>query len=118
MLSRYNNQINLIKELYQKNTEAYILSDPIISGYAITTTTKKQCRLANVLFQLKVYSWDRSALYTNGTVVGIAPAMTANEVFDNFKTSFRSSGINDSSYRAFFEIFLRSVKKFNSENEV
>ena len=118
MLSRYNNQINLIKELYQKNTEAYILSDPIISGYAITTTTKKQCRLANVLFQLKVYSWDRSALYTNGSVVGIAPAMTANEVFDNFKTSFRSNGINDSSYRAFFEIFLRSVKKFNSENEV
>jgi hypothetical protein len=117
MLSRYANQINFIKELYQKNTDAYILSDPAISGYATTPPAIKQVRLANTLFQLKVYSWDSAKLYLNGNVVGIAPSMTANEVFVNYSTQFRPA-LNNSSTKAFIEIFIRSVKKYGSENEV
>lgn len=128
MVLKYSNEINRIKSLYDKNTESYILSDPAISGYALPGTVEmKNVRLANTLFEIKLYSWDSPKMYLNGVQPGITPAMTAQEIIDDFKKEFRPTpisskpnniGITTSTYRSFFEIFLKSVKRFGAESEV
>ena len=118
MVSTYTSNISFIKQLFALNTEASILNDPSISGMANPGTVEmKQIRMAATLFQMKVYSWDTNLMSTAGVVPGVAPYMTALEVFNKFKID-RTGPINGPAYKSYIDIFVRGVKIFNAETEV
>jgi hypothetical protein len=118
MVSTYTSNISFIKQLFALNTETTILNDPSISGMANPGTVEmKQIRMAATLFQMKVYSWDTNIMSTAGVVAGVAPYMTALEVFNKFKID-RTGPINGPAYKSYIDIFARGVKIFNAETEV